>query len=167
MHKLGSTRENSINLQIVKAILKTFSEKALFLIFDTIADMPHFNPDLDNQQLPESIHSFREEIRIADGILICTPKYVLSLPRSFKNGLEWTVSTTLLSKKPVALITASGEKAQEELNLIMKTLEAKFNDNTTLLIKGARGKADENGNIKDEETTQNLKNLITHFLELL
>lgn len=166
---IGSTRENSTNLQIVKAISKIFPEKAHFLIFDTIADLPHFNPDLDNERLPESIHAFREEIKTADGILICTPEYVFSLPGSLKNALEWTVSTTIFSKKPVALITASasGEKAQEELNLIMKTLEANFNDNTTLLIKGARGKTDENGNIKEEETKQNLKNVMTHFLELL
>jgi chromate reductase len=166
---IGSTRENSTNLQIVKAISKIFSEKAHFFIFDTIADLPHFNPDLDNEQLPESIHAFREGIKIADGILICTPEYVFSLPGSLKNALEWTVSTTLFSKKPVALITASasGEKAQEELHLIMNTLEAKFNNNTTLLIKGARGKADENGNIKDEETALNLKKVMVHFLELL
>ena len=67
---------------------------------------------------------FRKSIEEADAVLICTPEYVFSLPGILKNALEWTVSTTVFSDKPTALLTASssGEKAHESLLLVMKTL---------------------------------------------
>lgn len=86
-----------------------------------------------------------------------------------KNAFEWCVSTTIFSQKKVGLITASasGEKAQEELALIMKTVEAKFSNETELLIQGIRGKVDDVGNITDNETLIKLINFINSFEEQL
>ncbi|WP_230470731.1 NADPH-dependent FMN reductase [Flavobacterium cheongpyeongense] len=85
---------------------------------------------------------FRDKIIAAEGIIICTSEYVFSLPGSLKNALEWCVSTTIFSTKRVGLITASasGETVHEQLLLIMKTLEAKFQKERQLLIAGIRGK---------------------------
>ena len=101
--------------------------------------------------------------------MICTPEYVFSLPGSLKNALEWCVSTTVLSHKPVGLITASasGEKAQEQLRLIMKTLETNFNEETELLIKGIKGKMNDQGKITDHKTMEEIKKFITSFKKLL
>lgn len=65
----------------------------------------------------------------------------------------------------MGLITASasGEKAQEQLSLIMKTIEAKFNEENELLIQGIRGKLDNEGNIIDEKTLMNLQGFIKNF----
>jgi chromate reductase len=51
-------------------------------LFNSIDQLPHFNPDLDNEAPPESVLRFRQQIQEADGVLICTPEYVFSLPGS-------------------------------------------------------------------------------------
>src|SRR5205814_1264957 len=90
---------------------------------------------------------------------------IFSVPSGLKNAIEWCVSTTVFSKKPVGIITASasGEKGHEELKLIMRTIETIFTEDTTLLIKGIKGKVDENGNIKDDKTNTALMHFIEAF----
>jgi NAD(P)H-dependent FMN reductase len=115
------------------------------------------------------IIDFRKAIENADGILICTPEYIFSIPSGLKNALEWCVATTVFSDKPAGLITASanGQKGHEELQLIMKTVMAKFNDATTLLIPGIKGKISDNGEIKDNRTKEDLQKFINAFKELI
>lgn len=86
---IGSTRENSSNLRIVKAITELSRGIFLINIYDKIAQLPHFNPDLDSNIPPKKISVFRSQIEQADGIIICTLEYVFSLPGSLKNALEW------------------------------------------------------------------------------
>lgn len=161
----GSTRKNSSNFKILKYISDNIKTEFEVEIFEDLAEIPHFNPDLDNENPPENVVSFRNKIIQADGIIICSPEYVFSLPGSLKNALEWCVSTTIFSNKNTGLITASasGEKGHEQLLLIMKTLEAKFQDNTQLLIQGIRGKINEEGKIINEETEAELQDFICNF----
>lgn len=65
----------------------------------------------------------------------------------------------------MGLITASasGEKGHEQLSLIMKTIEATFDDKMQLLIQGIRGKLDIDGNIIDEKKLLNLQEFINNF----
>ncbi len=165
----GSTRENSSNLQIIKAIEVLSAEIMEFEIYNELAHLPHFNPDTGDAELPNAVAVFREKIGKADAVLICTPEYVFSLPGSLKNAIEWTVSTTLFSNKPVAIITASGrgEKAHESLQLIMKTIEAYMSASTQLLIQGARAKLDASGKIIDEITLKKIMELIAGLSSII
>lgn len=162
----GSTRKNSSNLQILNAVKSMYADEIKMDIYPSLAHLPHFNPDLDmDENVPESVEIFRKKISHADGVLICTPEYVFSLPGSLKNAIEWTVSTTIFSEKPVSLITASGlgEKAHESLKLIMKTIYAKFDQHTELHIKGARTKINDSG-IKDPATLKSIEFLMSNFI---
>lgn len=161
----GSTRKNSSNFKILKYISAHLKPDFEVEIFEDLDRIPHFNPDLDTENPPEEITVMRNKIDSADGIIICTPEYVFSLPGSLKNALEWCVSTTIFSNKKTGLITASasGEMGHEQLLLIMKTLEAKFDTNTQLLIQGIRGKIDADGKIMNEETEIALQNFINNF----
>ncbi|GET23220.1 NADPH-dependent FMN reductase [Prolixibacter denitrificans] len=165
----GSTKQQSVNLAMLKAIAATYSGRITVDLYDGIDKIPHFNPDKDTDTPPESVVDFRNRIATSDGVIICTPEYVFSLPGSLKNAIEWTVSTTIFSKKPVALIVAaaSGEKAIESLRLIMSTLDATVPANGSLLIKGAKGKIGPNGVITDAETEAKLNTLMDNFLRLL
>jgi len=118
---------------------------------------------------PKQIIAFRKEIEKADGILICTPEYVFSIPSGLKNAIEWCVSTTVFSDKPIGLITASasGEKAHEELQLIMKTVMTKFTADTTLLIQGIKGRINEQGKILDQKTLEDLTRFTNAFVVLV
>lgn len=75
--------------------------------------------------------------------MISTPEYIFSIPSGLKNAIEWCVSTNVFSDKPLGLITASanGLKGHEVLQMIMRTLETRFNENTLLLIQGIKGKS--------------------------
>jgi len=161
----GSTRKNSSNYKILKHISENIKTDFEVEIFEDLDKLPHFNPDLDTDNPPEAIISFRNKVAQVNGIIICTPEYVFSLPGSLKNALEWGVSTTVFSKKKVGLITASasGEMAHEQLILIMKTLEAQLEEENLLLIQGVRGKINEEGKIINDETLIALKKFIDNF----
>ena len=161
----GSTRKNSSNFKILQFISDNIKSQFEVEIFEDLEGIPHFNPDLDNDFPPEKIISFRNKIIQADGILICTPEYVFSLPGSLKNALEWCVSTTIFSNKKTGLITASasGEMAHQQLLLIMKTLEADFEENKQLLIQGIRGKIDDAGKVTNIKTLESLQLFINNF----
>ena len=161
----GSTRNNSSNFKILKYISDYLKPQFEVEIFEDLESLPHFNPDLDTENPPKEITSFRNKIINADGVIICTPEYMFSLPGSLKNALEWCVSTTIFSNKNTGLITASasGEKGHEQLLLIMKTLEAKFDDATQLLIQGIRGKVNAEGEIVSKKTAQALQKLAENF----
>lgn len=158
----GSTKSGSTNHLIIDGIAKRNAE-TLAVEFYNIAQLPFFNPDLDNENPPAEVLHFRSLISAADGLIICTPEYVFSLPGVLKNAIEWTISTTLFSEKPVALIVASahGEAAFESLQLIMKTIYATFNADSTLLIKSAKS------TYNNAETITKIDNLVASFFNTI
>lgn len=162
----GSTRAASSNLAILKTIASRYQNSLNVKIFNQIDELPHFNSDLEEEHLPEKIREFRAEIEGVEGIIFCTPEYVFSLPGSLKNALEWTVSSSTFSQKPVAIIVAAaaGEKTMESLTLILETIGAKVTDGAKLLIKGGRGKIGEDGLVNDKALLQNLDRLVAAFI---
>lgn len=166
---VGSASKNSSNLVLVHQIVRKTKDRLDVTILDNLEDLPHFSPELSLDNIPGPVLRFREMIAQADGVIICTPEYVFSMPSRLKNAIEWCVSTTVFSKKPVGLITAaaSGAKAHEELKLIMRTIEASFSEETTLLIQGVKGKIDIHSNITNLETEQELDRFIAAFEEFV
>lgn len=154
----GSTKKNSSNHAILQFIAESFKEIIEVDFYLGLDSLPHFNPDLDNATPPKIVSELRKRIHSSEGVVICTPEYVFSLPGSLKNAIEWNVSTTVFSNKPVAIIvaSASGEKAFEALDLIMTTIESRIGDKSKLLIKGVKGKIGQNGEIQDLEVSQQI-----------
>ena len=165
----GSASQNSSNLAILDTLAQWSPSRFEIEIIDDLARLPSFRTEETNINTPDKIIDFRTKISDADGIIICTPEYVFSIPSGLKNALEWCVSTVVFSDKPVGLITASasGEKGHEELKLIMKTIQTVFTDETTLLIKGVKSKIGADGKICDKEVESNLKHFLHSFIELL
>lgn len=163
----GSTRKHSTNEIILQTIAEIFVETLDVEIYNQIDELPYFNIDLDKGTPPEAVQEFCQLIKEADGVLICTPEYVFSLPGALKNALEWTVSTTVFSYKPFAFIVAaaSGEKAFDSLDLIMKTLLQKpVDDDCKLLIKGGKGKINEAGKLADEKTQNEIRKVLVALI---
>ena len=158
----GSTRANSSNFQIVKAIAKLAKDDQDIEIYNGRDWLPHFNPDLDNENVSANVTEFKDQLIAADRFLICAPEYVFSLTGSLKNAIEWTVSATIFSNKPVAFITASSpeEKTYESLKLIFKTINARFDDRCQLLITGVKTKVNDHGEITDDLTLKKSNELI-------
>jgi NAD(P)H-dependent FMN reductase len=164
----GSTRKNSVNLQILQALPNIYPSNMVWETYTGLADLPHFNADISEDAIGSSVAAFRQLVANADGIIICTPEYVFSLPGSLKNALEWLVSGIAMTHKPTALITAStaGVKAHEQLALIMQTLGCKTSTDACLLIQAPKTKINAEGEIINPETKRDLKNLCKE-LEIL
>jgi chromate reductase, NAD(P)H dehydrogenase (quinone) len=166
---IGSASENSANEKLVYLLADLSKEVFDLTIFKDLKSLPHFDPELSASNPPRSIVELREAIDKADGVIICTPEYVFSIPSGLKNAIEWCVSTTVFSDKPTGLITASahGKRGHEELQLIMKTVMAKFTEETTLLIQGVKGKISETGVLNDSRTKEDLLRFMHAFDRLV
>lgn len=165
----GSTRERSANLSLLHFVKELAQAEMEVEIFNELSSLPHFNPDLDKETAPQVVEELRDRINKADGVLICTPEYVFSLPGALKNLLEWFVSTIIFTDKPVAFITASasGAKAHEQLQLVLRTIGANLRSETQLLIQGAKGKISNEGTITDAATVQQIEDLLKAFVHQL
>jgi NAD(P)H-dependent FMN reductase len=166
---IGSASQNSANQKLIDYIAKQLKDDFNFKIYNELKSLPHFDPELSLSNPPKQIIEFRNEIVEADGILICTPEYIFSIPSGLKNAIEWCVSTTVFSDKPTGLITASadGQKGHRELQLIMRTVMAKFSEETTLLIQGVKGKINSQGKIIDSQTGNDLIKFLAAFKTLI
>jgi NAD(P)H-dependent FMN reductase len=166
---VGSASKNSANQNLVDRFIELSEDAFDLSMYNDLKILPPFDPSLSADNPPEQIVEFRNALDKADGILICTPEYIFSIPSGLKNVIEWCVATTIFSDKPVGIITASldGQKGHEELQLIMRTLTAKLTADTSLLIQGVRGKIDKAGQITDTKTLADLKSFVTAYKTLL
>lgn len=165
----GSTRKSSSNLNLIKAIADLTAENFVVDIFEGLSELPHFNPDLDNENVSKSVTDFRKILKEADGILICTPEYAIGVPGTLKNAIDWTVSTMDFSRKPVALITASlsGEKAHQSLLGTLLIIEAKMTADTQLLISFIKSKVNSDCKINDKDTLESVVKLTNSLKEII
>ena len=138
----GSTRLHSTNLNYIKAISELAADVFSVELFEGLLHIPPFNPDDDTDNPPAVITHFRNQLRNADGILICTPEYAMGVPGSLKNAIDWTVSSMEFSQKPVALVTASlsGLKGHAALLETLQVIEARITNSTGLVISFAKTK---------------------------
>ncbi len=165
----GSTRKSSTNLSLIHAIKNLAIDKFDLIVFNEIVNIPQFNPDLDIEPAPIKVTEFRNQLKAADGILICTPEYAMGVPGTLKNAIDWTVSSAEFSKKPVALITASsmGQKAHASLLETLKIIESHITDQTQLLISYVKTKVNAESVITDETTLNQVTDLVNAFSKLM
>ncbi|ALL08102.1 hypothetical protein AQ505_23045 [Pedobacter sp. PACM 27299] len=167
----GSTRKNSSNGNLIKAIAALTTDIFTIEIFEGIDMLPHFNPDLDYGKVEEDLQvaNFRRKISAADAILICTPEYAVGVPGSLKNAIDWTVSTMNFSKKPVALITAStaGSRGHQSLLGTLLIIESSITTDTQVLISSIQTKINSSLEITDRETLNLINKLINSLAAMV
>jgi chromate reductase len=162
----GSLRAGSSNHAILRYLGSLMPEGVDYIIYDGLAQLPHFDPGLDNETPPLPVVELRQLLNNADCVIICSPEYAFGVPGSLKNLLDWTVGSGSLEGKPLALITAStgGQHAHAALQLILgNALGAKISEETSLLISFIRTKVDAGGNITDAETKRQLSACLENF----
>jgi len=123
----GSLRDISSNKTLLQAAARLAPDNVAITLYDSIANLPHFNPDLDNENPPIAVIDFRNHLQQTDGVLICTPEYAHGVPGALKNALDWIVGSGELMNKPVALINPSMTSfhAQESLVETLTVMMAK------------------------------------------
>jgi len=89
---------------VLRAIATLAAPRVSVALFAGLAELPHFNPDLDGAQPPAGVAAWRAQVAAADGILLSTPEYAHGVPGTLKNALDWLVSGIEIVDKPVAII---------------------------------------------------------------
>jgi chromate reductase, NAD(P)H dehydrogenase (quinone) len=165
----GSTRQNSINHSLLKAITHLSATSLDITIFDGIGNLPQFNPDHDGEHVTKEITDFRQQLQKADGVIICTPEYAHGVPGTLKNAIDWTISSSSFPGKPTMLITAStgGHYGHKALMETLRAIEAKNIDNLQMVIPFAKTKINLDNKITDDKTLVDVKKLIADFVETL
>lgn len=132
----GSLRAASTSKALLEAAARLVPSGMTIDHFEGLADLPHFNPDLDTATPPPSVGLWRGEIGISDGLLISSPEYARGVPGALKNALDWLVSTDVFPSKPVALFNASerGVAMQAALRLILQTMSARLVESAMLTV---------------------------------
>jgi NAD(P)H-dependent FMN reductase len=148
----GSLRSGSSNTILLRAAAELGPRGVSVAFYEGLGELPHFNPDLDDEaNPPPRVREFRDALRAADGVMICSPEYAHGVPGSLKNAMDWVVGSGELSGKPVALINASPRAtyAQESLREIIATMDARIISEASVTVPVQGRKLDVGGIVAD------------------
>lgn len=101
----GSLRKSSYNTAVLQA-MAALAPDGIGIQIGSIADLPLFNPDLEDQPIP-ALELLRSQLQQADGLIIASPEYAHGVSGPLKNALDWLVSGTEFPYKPVMLVNTS------------------------------------------------------------
>ena len=159
----GSLREGSSNNIIIDLVAGMIPDNIEYNIYKGLGSIPAFD-DSDN----EPVNHFRQMVREADAVLICTPEYAFGVPGALKNALDWTVSTGDFDQKPVGLITASsvGDKGHASLINTLTALGTNRLEEGTLLISFIRAKL-KDGQFTDKPTEDAVRKVVKALVDTI
>ena len=164
----GSLRRASFNSGLVRAAVEVAPAGITVTTFD-LRPLPFYDGDLEDAGAPQAVFDLKAAIAAADGVLLCSPENNASVPAVLKNAIDWASRPQgAIQGKPVALAgatpgglgTVRGQIAwrQSLANLAVPLLPA-----PALVVSGAAGKFDADGNLTDARTREELAALLTAF----
>lgn len=158
----GSLRVGSTNTALLHAAAALAPAGVTLKLYQRLAALPFFMPGGYDEPAPLAVTAFREQLRAADALLICTPEYVHSMPGVLKNALEWLVASGELRHKPAAVWSASpapdgGSRAHAGVVALLATLEARLVPAAALQISQAPARVHEEGIVTDPALTTDLR----------
>jgi len=170
----GSLRKQSSNTRLLAYVGGLMPAGTTFRIYDGLAALPHFSPDIDGDEDPvnEAVQQWREALRAADACVICTPEYARGVPGSLKNALDWIVSSGEFMNKPTAVISASphpdgGSTALHSLIGTLKMMSAAIPEGATLALPFVSTVLGPDGSITDPKTASSLADIVRALSEVI
>ena len=166
----GSLRVHSSNTAILHFLAERAPADVTIQMFQNLAKLPHFDPDAVEGQT--AVADFRRQLLACDAVIICTPEYAFGIPGVLKNALDWVVSSGEFNEKPVAAISASplpsgGDKALASLLLTLTALGTITPKSVTLGLAGSKKKINENGEVIDSQTKDELNSVLVNLLTVI
>lgn len=155
----GSLREQSTNSRLLRAARLVAPTDVTIDLWNALGGLPHFNPDLDEDEPPAPVAKLRAEIGASDALMICSPEYAHGVPGTLKNALDWLVASREMPGMIVALINASARSTYAHAQLIetLRTMSAEVLP-STIALDGRR--IDEYAMIADAEIAASLRRVI-------
>ena len=167
----GSLRKESYNRSALRAAIKLVPQGAQLDTFE-LDNIPPFNQDHEREP-PDAVRAFKAAITAADAILIVTPEYNYSVPGVLKNAIDWAsrpYGDNAWDGKTVGVMGASSgalgtARAQYHLRQMFVFLNMFPLNQPEVMIPYADDKFDNEGNLKDQKTTQKIRELLATLTE--
>jgi NAD(P)H-dependent FMN reductase len=160
----GSLRAASSNTILLNAAAALAPENLKIIVYGGLANLPHFNPDLDNDA-PEAVRDFRSQLDKSAGVIISSPEYAHGVPGALKNALDWLVASGELYDKPVALFSASPRAtfAQGSLTVTLSVMSVRLIEEASIMVPLLGKKVAEPGLIADPSMSHAIRSALVAF----
>jgi chromate reductase, NAD(P)H dehydrogenase (quinone) len=163
----GSLRRASYNRGLIRAAIDLAPVGSRVISFD-LADVPMFNADVEAEGDPTPVVDLKRAIAAADALLIATPEYNHCVPGVLKNAIDWASRPprrSVLTGKPVAIMGASTgrggtARAQAHLRDGLAYTNGFVLPLPEVLVDLASDKFDEEGNLTDAATHEDVRDLL-------
>jgi len=169
----GSLRKASRNTALLRAAQDLAPDGMKIGIADLSA-LPMYNWDDEQANgFPDAVARFRADIAEADALLIATPEYNYSVTGALKNAIDWSSRgpESPLNEKPVAMLGAGGRlgtsRSQEHLRLILRHNNLQVVTSPEVLVAFASDKFDDELNLTDDRTRDQVRRLLLSLAELV
>src|SRR3954462_7692782 len=146
----GSIRHTSSTAALVRAAARLAPPGVRVEIYDGLATLPQFSPDLDVEPLPPPVAALRAAVGASDGLILATPEYAHGMPGALKNALDWLVSGTEPIGLPGVLGSASpggAAHAHAQFSEVLRTMNLRLVDGGAHVF--SRAKLDPHGEVSD------------------
>ncbi|MFN8518802.1 MAG: NADPH-dependent FMN reductase [Chloroflexota bacterium] len=163
----GSLRRASFNRGLIRAAMEVAPSGVTVTAFD-LRDIPMYDADVEADGDPAPVTALKRAIGEADALLLATPEYNHCIPGVLKNAIDWAsrpARASVLSGKPVAVMGASPgrggtARAQAQLRDGMTYTGSLVLPLPELLVPLAGTKFDERGDLIDDETRSEIRDLL-------
>ena len=167
---IGSLRGGSTNRQLADVAIAALPSDVDVTVWDELADLPHYNEDLDGENVPALAAAFRRRVAEADALILVTPEYNGTLPGALKNAIDWASrprKSASIAGMPVAVMGASGSPraAQWGRDDAVRALKvAGASPLETTVGIGSAWSAFEDGTLKDADQREAVADLVAELV---
>lgn len=171
----GSLRSGSFNTALLRAAAALLPE-GVALTVHTAHGIPLYDGDLETADgIPPAVSGLKDAIAAADGLILSTPEYNNSVPGVAKNAIDWLTRPPadiqrVFNGKPVAVMGATpggfGTILSQNAWLpILRYLGTRTWFEGRLLVSRAQAVFDDEGNLTDEKTREQLQQFLAGFVD--
>lgn len=167
---VGSLRKGAFTRSIALA-LQDLAWEGLDLRILEIGDLPLYNPDLDEGDVPAAWTRVRGELAGVDAVLFITPEYNRTLPAALKNVLDVgsrPSGHSVWDGKPAGVISASpgaigGFAAHHHLRQSLVSLNMPTLQQPEMYLSRVHEMLDDEGRVREDKTRAFLKSFLEKF----
>jgi chromate reductase, NAD(P)H dehydrogenase (quinone) len=167
---VGSLRKESFTRKIAQALV-ALAPPSLKLEIVEIGDLPLYNPDLEEGNVPPAWARFRQQVKAMEAVLFATPEYNRSVPGLLKNAIDVgsrPYGQSVWDGKPGAVISVSPGAigafgANHHLRQSLVFLNVPTMQQPEAYVGGAATLFDKDGKIADDATRDFLQKFVQAF----
>lgn len=169
----GSLREDAYSKKVARFTLEKLSQMGVDTEFVDLRDfdIPLYDGDLQERAFPKGVQKFKNLIKEADAVLICSPEYNWASPGVLKNALNWSsrpYGDAAFDGKLVALMSSSpgrvgGARALLDLRTSLNEMSAWVYP-PTVSVGAVHELLNEKGDIKDPQLVSAIEEFLSDFV---